>query len=222
MRYSEIALTALLLPASLLIVSPLPGGEPADLEEVLEESAARYNEIEGFSGRFRQLVEIPLLGKEKEFSGMIRYRSPNMLRLDYDEPEGGYILCDGQSFFVYLPDVDSTRVMKTVLDKDPRSFLTEFFLEEAREDYSAKLDSLNRGNAFLTFTPVDTRAALLRVEVTVDRQNDLVRRIAYVDRSGSVTTYTVDGIEIGRQPAELFRFELPAGLRLLDLTAGTD
>jgi outer membrane lipoprotein-sorting protein len=222
MRYSEHVLRALPCLLALLLTTPAAGGTAGGLEEVLAESAARYNEISGFSGSFRQLVEIPLLGKEKEFGGRIRYRSPNMLRLDYDVPEGGYILCDGRSFFVYLPDVDSTRVMKTVIDKDPRSFLTEFFLEEAREDYTAHLDSTGREYADLTFTPRNGTAQLARVEVRVDTTTDLVRRISYIDRSGSVTTYSIDDVEIGPQPPELFRFELPAGLRLLDLSAQPD
>lgn len=201
---------------------PVSAGETDSLEQVLQKSAARYNGIEGFSGVFHQTVEIPLLGKKKDFHGVIRYRSPNMLRLDYDVPENGYILCDGGSFYIFLPDVDSTRVMKTVLDTDPRSFLTEFFLEEAREKYTPHLDSVDEDSYHLRFVPRETGTRLLRVEVRVDRETRLVRRVSYVDPSGSVTSYSIDEIDVGPQAADLFRFTLPAGLRLLDLSGESD
>ena len=133
--------------------SPVETQGKVSLERVLDMSSKRYNDIEGFSCRFKQVVEIPLLGKRKEFTGVLNYRSPNMMRLDYDDPAGGYILCDGTNFYFFLPDVDSTRVMKTVLEKDPRSFLTEFFLDEAKDEYEASLVGTYDDTYLLRFIP---------------------------------------------------------------------
>jgi outer membrane lipoprotein-sorting protein len=204
-----------------MLVSPAPtlAGETKSLEAILEESAARYNEVEGFSARFRQKVEIPLLEKEKEFSGMLRYKSPNKLLLDYDSPEGAYILCDGESFYVYLPDVDSTGVMKTRLGKDPRSFLTEFFLAEAREEYAVSLVGEESGAYHLRFVPRGEGAEIMRIDMWIGRATKLVERISSVDPGGSVTSYILDSLMPAPQPEEYFKFTLPRGKRLIDLGA---
>ncbi len=197
----------------------LEAGNEVSLEKVLEMSSNRYNEIKGFSCRFRQVVEIPLLGKRKEFAGKLNYRSPNMMRLDYDEPAGGYILCDGQSFYIFLPDVDSTRVMKTALETDPRSFLTEFFLKEARSEYDASLVDTDEDSYFLKFIPKNNRAELSRVDLRVERNSNFVRDVSYTDPSGSTTSYHLDDITVSAPSAEFFSFSLPEGLMLLDLTS---
>jgi outer membrane lipoprotein-sorting protein len=189
------------------------------LDQVLESSSLKYHELDGFSCRFRQVVDIPLLEKRKEFSGRLLYRNPNKLRLDYQEPAGGYILCDGSAFYVYLPDVDSTTVMKTRMDSDPRNFLTEFFLEEARSDYEAALLSSEGESYALEFIPKDQRAGLLRVDMIIDKKSRLVKSVSYVDPSGSTTSYFLEGITIHPQPEERFRFVLSEGLKLMDLTS---
>lgn len=194
-------------------------GETKSLDAILDESAARYNEIEGFSCRFTQTVEIPILEKKKEFSGMLRYKSPNKLLLDYTSPAGAYILCDGESFYVYLPDVDSTEVMRSDLGKDPRSFLTEFFLSEARSEYKASLVG-EKGDAYhIRFIPRGEAAETVRVDMWIDRATKLVKRISSVDPSGSITTYYLRSPTPSPQPDEYFRFALPRGKKLIDLGA---
>jgi chaperone LolA len=207
----------------LLVILFLTGGdslaaaESVSLEEILEASADRYNEIEGFSSRFTQRVEFPVLGKTKDFSGMLRYKKPNRLLLDYDDPEDAYILCDGESFYVYLPDVDSTGVMKTRLGSDPRSFLTEFFLDEAREKYTASLVG-EEGDAYrLRFVPRGGGSEFVRLDMWVGRRSRLVERISSVDPGGNVTTYALEGVTPAPQPDEYFRFTLPKGKNLIDL-----
>ncbi|MFQ6102805.1 MAG: outer membrane lipoprotein carrier protein LolA [Candidatus Glassbacteria bacterium] len=199
--------------------SGLCRAEGVTLDQVLEMSSKKYKEIEGFSSKFKQVVEIPLLAKRKEFRGELNYRSPNLLRLDYDIPEGGYILCDGNYFYIYLPDVDSTRVMKTFLEADPRSFLTEFFLDEARENYDAALVDSDDDDHHLTFIPKENRAELLRVDVRIARENGLVMDISYTDPSGSTTSYFLEDLKIQAEAKERFRFTLPEGVELLDLTS---
>jgi len=197
-------------------------GAEVTLEQVLQSSSQKYEKLDGFSCRFRQLVEIPLLEKQKEFTGRLLYRNPDKLRLDYDEPAGGYILCDGGAFYVYLPDVDSTTVMKTRLDNDPRNFLTEFFLEEARRDYTADL-LYSDGDFFsLEFVPKDSRSLLLRVNMKIDKKSNLVRSVSYVDPSGSTTSYFLEGFTMNARPVEHFNFVLPEGLKLLDLTSNPE
>jgi len=223
MRYSRKLVQLFLF---MMITAPFPvrseeiredGG--ISLEEVLDSSSLKYDELDGFSCRFRQIVDIPLLEKRKEFSGQLLYRSPNKLRLDYREPAGGYILCDGSAFYVYLPDVDSTTVMKTGLDNDPRNFLTEFFLEEARRDYEAALSSSEGEYYSLEFVPKDPRAGLLRVDMKIDKKSCLMKSVSYVDPSGSTTAYFFEDFTIHAQPDERFRFVLPEDLKLMDLTS---
>jgi len=223
MRYSRKLVQLFLF---LMITAPVPvrseelredGG--ISLEEVLDSSSMKYDELDGFSCRFRQVVDIPLLEKRKEFSGQLMYGNPDKLRLDYQEPAGGYILCDGRAFYVYLPDVDSTTVMKTALDNDPRNFLTEFFLKEARRDYEAALLSSEGEYYSLEFVPKDSRAGLLRVDMKIDKKSCLVKSVSYVDPSGSTTSYFLDGFTIHAQPEERFRFVLPEGQKLMDLTS---
>jgi outer membrane lipoprotein-sorting protein len=226
MRYFRKALFLLpffLNPVVCLVSAvEVPEGAEITLEQVLESSSQKYDELEGFTCRFRQVVEIPLLEKQKEFNGRLLYRNPDKLRLDYDNPAGGYILCDGLAFYVYLPDVDSTTVMKTRLDNDPRNFLTEFFLEEARRDYNADL-LYSDGDFFsLEFVPKDSRTHLLRVNMKIDKKSNLVRSVSYVDPSGSTTAYFLEGFTMKAGPEENFRFMLPEGLKLLDLTTNPE
>ncbi|MFQ6104355.1 MAG: outer membrane lipoprotein carrier protein LolA [Candidatus Glassbacteria bacterium] len=109
--------------------------------------------------------------------------------------------------------------MKTVLETDPRSFLTEFFLDEARENYTATLLSADDEEYHLSFIPRDSRAELSRVDVRIGREKGFVMDISYTDLSGSTTSYLLENPEVDVREEKHFRFTLPEGMDLLDLTA---
>lgn len=88
---------------SLCFVLFLIGTPSTRAQEIL--TAAKY--FEELSGRYGKIndyeADISISRGETQMSGRIYYRSPNLLRIDFDEPAEQVLVSDGEKLTIYIP-----------------------------------------------------------------------------------------------------------------------
>ncbi len=110
-----------LLAASLVIVfiaSPVPRAgaykfEFTTVSDVVKKIRQRFGEVESYQASFRIVSD--KAGKKSQQSGMVRYKSPDRMLVEFDQPPGQKIITTGSTMWVYIPS------MNVVAEQDLKS-----------------------------------------------------------------------------------------------------
>src|SRR5262245_38664222 len=89
------------------------------LKDVLARLQARYDDTRTMQADFRQTVESKTLAGTLESKGKVAFEKPNRMRWDYDPPDPQTIVGDGETLWIYQPDLK--QVIKAPLGEAFRS-----------------------------------------------------------------------------------------------------
>ncbi len=84
--------------------------------EFLDQVGQRYEQIQDYSAR------IDISANEKNMSGMLYYRYPDLLRIDFSDPEEQVLVTDGSTLILYIPALKVT--MEQPLDSRRQGDIT--------------------------------------------------------------------------------------------------
>jgi outer membrane lipoprotein-sorting protein len=230
---------ALALGVALCSLAPVParalGGEPAPGGECAREVAARvqrrYDRIGDLRARFTQSTRSVTLGTggpapSLEAEGEVLFAKPGRMRWSYTRPEPSLVVSDGETLWIYDPAAREVQ----------RMAVTGAFLSGAALQFL-----LGEGDLLGSFEvasadcppggPLPDRIELElsprepthyeRLSLVVETRSGEVVATTVVDLFGNVTRVELREVEVDRAPPpELFRFDAPPGVRVLDLAPG--
>lgn len=209
--------TAGLLLGLTLLAGAAPGAQAQDRGlRVLQETAARYQQVDALCANFTQHLSVPLLGEERTGRGRLCQASPNLFAMRFSEPEGDAVVVDGESTWVYFPSLDAKQVFKGPVESSAggRDFHREF-LERPEEKYHVRYEAAEAVDGVATHRlrlqpkqPASYTAAVLWIDIRAP----LLRRIQIVEENESVRTITLSDIDLEASPdPEMFSFTPPPG-----------
>lgn len=146
--------------------------------------------------------------------GVLHLQRPCCFRLQYEDPPGHEVTCDGETLWTYVPDLE--QVIRTPVPEEGVG-AGDLFLWLIR---SAGPDSLAH--------PVDPPIFRLGVdppedigwewlEILVDVEDGSVRGYAYEDLQRNRTSFSFLGFTpVARRGSDSFRFEPPPGVEVVD------
>ncbi len=191
--------------------STCPAGENA--ATILNRMDAAIEELESIRGRFRQEVEMTLMEETKSFDGRVYYRHPDFLRLEYNEPPGQLLVCDGESFWMVMTDQGRPQVFKTPLTGEISGFLSHSTLRFLIEKYDAQIvdEADIQGTScykICFFSMEDTPAVPVQdLCLWVGKEDFLSRRLSYEDLAGNRIIYHFYGwLKVDSLPDHLFSY----------------
>lgn len=201
-----------IVPLLVVFSVPAAAGEK-DVEELLSRISKTVAEIKAIKGTFRQDVEMTLMEERKSYTGKIYCMHPNLLRLEYDDPPGQLLVCDGTWFWMFLTDQDRPQVFKTPVEEGMGGFLSYATLNMLSERFAGRLegeeDVEGSPSYKIYFTPRDGEVApqIHSLFLWVDKEDLLSRRLSYEDLAGNRITYHFYGWQVVNSfPANLFSF----------------
>lgn len=208
---------AYISPIPFLLAAALPVQAQESGLAALEAASARYSTFQTICADFRQRLENPLLDEEKNSSGRLCQRRPNLFRMDFSDPAGDEVVADGTHFWLFYRSLNPDQVLQFPLDpaRGGLDFFREFLLEPTSkyEVVSEGRESIDGFSTWrLLLTPRSPRG-LASARVWVDPQAALIRRIEVVDESGLVRR--VDLSDMALDPAldpAYFEFTVPPGV----------
>lgn len=223
---------AIVLLAAALAASPAFAEDPAPkaagtAADCGAETAAsvqkRYDGITSLRARFAQTSRNVAFGDEAAPAeaparGRVEFAKPGRMRFEYESPEPSLVVSDGATLWIYDPAAKEVQVLPV-----SGGFLSaaaiQFLLGEGRlaETFDVTARSCAAERAVLDLRPRG-EATYERIEIAVERKTGWIRETTVFDLLGNQTHLAFSDLEANvPAPADRFRFDPPAGVRVLKL-----
>jgi outer membrane lipoprotein-sorting protein len=184
-------------------------------ENYFDEVSARYGKIQDYS------ANISITQGELVMSGKLYYKSPNLLRIDFTDPEEQVLVTDGELLTIYIPKYEV--ILEQKLKRRSQAALASMASEQG-----LNLLKKNYGVAYLTgleFVPLEdgsremvrklkltsrsTAEGFRQIVIAVGR-NGLIRRISGVTLNYEEFVFDLTDIGINQNiPDTRFQYDSP-------------
>jgi chaperone LolA len=206
------ALLAATVGLAMLAASGLAAGA-ASRDEAVARLQARYDATRTMRASFRQRVSSPTLAQPLESHGTVLFERPNRMRWDYAEPDEQLIVGDGETLWIYQPELKQA-IRAPLRDafqaQTPLTFLAG--LGRLERDFVVTLESEDAERWTLRLTPKgeDELGTLLLV---VRKSDAGLAEARITDPLGTTTSLAFsDEARNVKIAADRFRFSPPAGV----------
>ena len=202
-------LTALALAGALVTAAPPARGA----EDVARRVEERQKGVRDLQARFVQTYRSGVLGREIVERGTVSIKNPGRMRWEYEDPEPKTFVCDGKTFYFYVP-ADKQVIVRD--QADTRGITAQLLAGRIAiaEQFSVALETRD-GRERLRLVPRKEDPELERVYLDVD-PSDRIRGIEIYDPQGNRSRFEFQGLRenIGL-PDSLFHFETPKGVEVI-------
>ena len=157
------------------------------LHDALAKVQQRYESTKTMEADFQQTVESTALASPLKTAGKVAFEKPNRMRWDYDPPDKQTIVGDGQTLWLYQPDMN--QVIKAPLGEafqasTPLTFLSG--LGQLERDFTATLEKETADGWVLHLVPKKD-AALGTLGLTVRKSDASIAEARITDAAGTTT-----------------------------------
>jgi len=206
------------------------GAARACAEAVAGRVQAHYDGIQDLSARFEQTTQSVTLGDSAPVPtlsarGSVVFAKPGRMRWSYEAPEPSLVVTDGATLWIYDPRAGEVQRMKV-----EGAFLSgaaiQFLLGQGDLLAEFEVESTDCLEARARRPPSGVRLELRprapatyeRLVLVADPSSGEVRETTVHDLFGNVTRVRIEDARTNQAPApELFRFQVPEGVRVLEL-----
>jgi chaperone LolA len=184
------------------------------LKDALSRLQKRNDDTRTMQADFRQVVESKTLAGTLETKGKVSFEKPNRMRWDYDPPDPQTIVGDGETLWIYQPDLK--QVIKAPLSQAFRSSTPISFLAglgRVDRDFDATLARNESEQWVLKLVPKQHDSGVGTLELGVRKADGSVAEARITDAAGTVTRILFSGERrnLALEP-DLFRFAPPPGV----------
>lgn len=220
---------ARLLLALLFALSGAPGlavaEEGACAAGVAARVQKRYDAVRDLRGRFEQRTERAALGGAPEDAmvarGEVVFAKPGKMRWRYEAPEPSLVVSDGKTLWIF--DETAREVQKLPLAEGYLSAAgVQFLLGDGKltDEFRIAARACDAAIVTLVLTPLRP-SHFESLELGVDAKTAVVAETTVVDLFGNRTRVALADLRENTRPdAALFRFEPPAGVRMIEVPDG--
>lgn len=182
----------------------------------------RYEGIRDLRAKFVQRTRAAAVGTratEPAISrGSVVVAKPSRMRWSYETPEPSLVVSDGQTLWIYDPGFKEAQRLPA-----GGGFLSGAALQfllgrgDMEKEFSIRLVSCDETSVELELTPREPTSYEKLFLVVDPRSGDVFRtRIDDLIGNSTVVEFTDRQVNLD-PPAEVFRFDVPAGVRIIDL-----
>jgi len=217
-------------PALVLVMATAAGAdEPAEAlsacaDAALDAVEARYASVRDLKAHFSQSTRSVALGGRRapaglEASGSVVFAKPGRMRWTYEKPQPSETVTDGETLWIYDPANREVQQHQLSGSAYLQGAAIQFLLGEGdiRRDFRVRAENCGPDSVSLELLPRQD-ATYERLGLRVDPKSGEIRETTLVDLLGNVTIVTFSKVETNRDPpASVFRFDPPAGVKVLKL-----
>ncbi len=193
------------------LATPLP---PSPAEALALRVEERHRSVGGFTARFVQTYRSGMLGREVTERGTVSIKPPGRMLWEYRDPEKKTFVCDGKTFFFYVPADRQVIVRDQGGDRGVLARLLSGHAEILSQ-FEAGLETGASGHTRLRLTPRKPDPDVDRIFIEPDAA-DRIRFLEILDAQGNRSQFRFEGIrdDVGL-PDRLFHFEVPSGVEVI-------
>ena len=209
----------------LVIAASSASAQAPTAASVTDRAVAAFQRVATLRADFVQTVHDEMLGTDDTSRGEFLQQRPDKVAMRWRQPRGDLIVVDGQTLWVYLPSSTPGQVVRSDVHGRTGQTLDPVgeFLDRPQERFTityVKAEAVgSRAADVIQLIPKRPDQPYRRVQIWVDRQDALPRRVEIVEASGAVRRITFDRLRVNAAvPASSFTFTPPRGVRVVDAT----
>ena len=187
-----------------------------------EQLATLLDRMATFQAEFEQTVTSRFGDVLQTATGRMHLERPARLRWEVDEPYPQLVVTDGETLWVFDPDLEQVAVqaLAEALSGSPTVFLTGT-AEELRRDYSVRATETDAtGGPRFELTPLDSNAVFSELILTFSTIGTLAG-IDIADHLAQFTRVTFRAADLNAVlDSALFEFEVPVGIDVIGDVSG--
>ncbi|MUH71120.1 outer membrane lipoprotein chaperone LolA [Psychrosphaera haliotis] len=171
----------------------------------------KLNVFDGYQANFKQVVTDIEANIIHQADGKLVFKQPGKFIWEVTAPEEELLISNGQYVWWYNPFVEQV----SIFDVQQAVTQTPFALLVSKDPSIWKQFSISKENNIYVITPVDlSQAQVIKLTLTII-DNDL-EKIVITSRSQQVSEYTLSEQSKFNPQADMFEFEMPAGIDVDD------
>ncbi|HBO84377.1 MAG: outer membrane lipoprotein carrier protein LolA [Deltaproteobacteria bacterium GWC2_42_11] len=205
--------SAFLLLLSLLLI---PAESAETLDNILSNIQKVYDGISDMKANFVQKTTSSSLGGAQNSEGVVYFKKPGMMRWEYASPGKDIIVNNGDTIWVYQPDLGQVMVSSFSSESSP---LAKHFLSGMRNiknDFDVRLEGETPADYTLILIPRIPQPSIKKIHIIVDKKTFFVNGTSTFDPFGSVASVRFSNIKINTSlQKSLFNLEIPQGVRVV-------
>ena len=201
---------------SLFLVSSVKADRKAD--DIIKKMQKKYKELKSLQADFEREVVWELAGETHKIKGSLYLTADDKYRVETEEQ---LVVTDGKTVwtFSHLQNY----VLVDFLDKDKGGQLPKDILLQYSNLYDSEYlgEEKMDGNKVhvLKLKPRDEEELIVSMKVWVDADKLFTRKIEQIDINENINRYVVSNFRENVELSEaLFRFEVPKGVEVVDMT----
>lgn len=204
---------ALTLLAALLLVPAAYAQNDPKAEAVLERVRIKMRTVRDFRSQIKITLENREIGDKTSRSGTVKFKS-NQYRVELADQE---LISNGASVWTY----DKTFNEVTITDYDPEaSFSVNRMFTIYEEGMNARWDAQENTLTKITLFPKGNNSEYFKIELWVDANQNLPRKMAVYNRNGSVVTYELNNPVLNSNIPDsefVFNTSKHSGVQIIDM-----
>ncbi len=195
------------------LATPAPQSPAEALAHRIEE---RHRSVADFTARFVQTYRSGILGREVVERGTVSVKPPGRMLWEYRDPEKKTFVCDGRTFYFYVPADRQVIVRDQAGDRGVLARLLSGH-GDILSQFDAGLETAPSGRTRLRLTPrkPDPDIDIDRIFIEPDG-TDRIQALEILDSQGNRSQFRFDEVhENVGLPDRLFHFEVPTGVEVI-------
>lgn len=206
-----------LLPFFLFLFFSLTNAKDPSAEEIIKNVQKKVENVPLIFAEFEQSFEWSIAEETQKYEGKIYIGNNENFRIQTPEQ---LIVSDGKS--VWTIDKINKQVIIDHLDKSQDSFLPSQLFVRFHKNYKATIEKsemvMSKDCYHLVLLPKNTDVYIQRLEVWVEKETWLTKKVSYLDANDNVTTYLIRNLELRKKiEKKLFQYTPEVGLEVIDM-----
>ena len=192
-----------------------------DPKAVVEAIQKQYDATDTFKAQFVQRSYLKILGQSQKAEGSVFIKKPGKMKWEYKAPDRQILVSNKQGLWLYLPDEKQVTKMKSqsiYSSNTPALFLAG----RGKLTESFKIGSVTEKNGIYLaeLIPRDKVQNLSKMVILANKKNFQIVGSRVYDNLGNKTEMLFSDTESNPNLDEgLFKFKVPKGVELIDLTS---
>ncbi len=187
-----------------------------DIDSIIAGVQKTYENISDMKASFVQETTSATFKDTQKSEGIVYFKKPGMMRWEYSNPNKDVIVNNGETIWVYQPDLGQVMVNK--FDRES-SLLSKHFLSgmgNVKNDFDVKNGEETPFTYTLILIPKIPQPNIRKVHLAIDKKTSMINKTVSFDQFGNAASVRFIDVKTNTPlPKSIFNFEIPQGVKVV-------